>query len=187
MPSRHRVRGITLIEMLVVIVMIGILTAILMPRFRVSPQTRVRQAADVMVRDLELARGRALSTRSWARVRFDLGSESYTGYLDFNRDSVFAQTTEESDSLHGFGRRRLTDNVVFGRGSAPDVPGLPGSGVINLPNGAIDFDSRGLTNPFGTRGVIYLSHPGDPNAIAAVAVTGAAAIRTWTYDGTSWR
>lgn len=187
MPSRRQARGITLIEMLVVIVMIGILTAILIPRFRVTPQTRVRQAADVMVRDLELVRSRALSTRSRTRVRFDVADESYTGYLDFNRDSVFAQTAEETDSLHGFGRRRLTDNVVFGRGSAPDLPGLPGSAVINLPNGAIDFDTRGLTNPFGTRGVIYLSHPGDPNAIAAVAVTGAAAIRTWTYDGTSWR
>lgn len=187
MHPRPRVRGITLIEVLVVIVMIGVITAILMPRFRVSPQTRVRQAADQMVRDLEVARGRALSTRSWARVRFDAGSESYTGYLDFNRDSAFAQTAEERDSLHAFGQRRLADDVVYGRGSAPDVPGLSGAAVINVPNGAIDFDARGLTNPFGTRGVIYLSHPGDPNAIAAVTVTGAAAIRTWTYDGTSWR
>ncbi|HWA58821.1 MAG TPA: hypothetical protein VG692_16300, partial [Gemmatimonadales bacterium] len=59
--------------------------------------------------------------------------------------------------------------------------------VINLPNNGIDFDARGLTNPFGTKGVVYLSHPGDPNAIAAVTITGAAAIRTWTYDGTTWR
>lgn len=187
MPTRREVRGVTLIEVLVVIVLIGILTAILMPRFRVSPQTRVRQAADQMVRDLELARGRALSTRSWARVRFDQAAGTYTGYLDFNRDSIFAESAEERDSLHAFGVRTLSDDVSFGRGSAPDVPGLPGAAVVNLPGGAIDFDARGLTNPFGTRGVVYLRHGADPNAIAAVSITGAAAIRTWTYDGTTWR
>jgi type II secretory pathway pseudopilin PulG len=186
MPFRRR-GGVTLIEMLVVIVTIGIVLAILMPRFRVSTHSRVRQAADQLVRDLELARGRALSTRSWARVSFDLAANSYTGYLDFNRDSVFSLTQEEIDSLHGFRTRALSDNVVFGRGAAPDVPGLPGAPVINFPGGLVDFDSRGLTNPFGTRGVIYLIHSNDPTAIAAVSVTGGAGIRTWTYDGVTWR
>jgi prepilin-type N-terminal cleavage/methylation domain-containing protein len=181
------VRGVTLIEVLVVIVMLGIVTAILVPRFRVSPQTRVRHAADQLVRDLELARGRALSTRSWSRVRFDVGTSSYTGFLDFNRDSVFAMSAEETDSLHGFHSRTLSDNVAFGRGAAPDVPGVPGAAIINFPGAVVDFDARGLTNPFGTKGVIYLSHPGDPNAIAAVTVTGGAGIRAWLYDGTTWR
>jgi type II secretory pathway pseudopilin PulG len=180
-------RGITLIEILVVIVMMGVILAILVPRFRISPQTRVRQVADQMVRDLELARGRALSTRTWARVRFDLATGSYTGYLDFNRDSAFALSTEEIDSLHGFRQRGLADDVAYGRGAAPDVPGVPGAPVINFPGAVVDFDARGLTNPFGTRGAIYLSHPGDPNAIAAVTVSGGAGIRTWLYNGTTWR
>lgn len=177
----------TLIEVLVVIVMMGVILAILVPRFRISPQTRVRQVADQLVRDLELARGRALSTRSWARVSFNLVGESYTGYLDFNRDSVFALSAEEIDSLHGFRQRPLADDVVYGRGSAPDVPGFTGAPVINFPGGVVEFDARGLTNPFGTKGVIYLSHPGDPNAVAAVTVTGGAGIRSWVYNGATWR
>jgi Tfp pilus assembly protein FimT len=140
----------SLIEILVVIVMIGLMTAVVMPRFRVSPRTRVRQAADQLVRDLELARGRALSTRSWTRVVFDPANEKYVGFQDFNRDSIFALTTEETDSLGG-------------------------------------FRARGLTNPFGTKGVIYLITTDDPTAIAAVTVSGAAGIRTWLYDGTTWR
>jgi len=186
MPFRRR-GGVTLIEMLVVIVTIGIVLAILMPRFRVSSQSRVRQAADQLVRDLELARGRALSTRSRARISFDMVNSAYTGYLDFNRDSVFSLSQEEIDSLHGFRTRSLGDNVRFGRGAAPDVPGLPGAPVINFPGGVVDFDSRGLTIPFGTRGVIYLAHITDPTALAAVSVTAGAGIRTWTYDGTTWR
>ena len=177
----------SLIEMLVVIVMIGLMTAVVMPRFRVSPHTKVRQAADQLVRDLELARGRALSTRSWTRVVFDPAAEKYTGYQDFNRDSIFAQSTAESDSLGGFRSRTLSDKVVFGRGTAPDVPSAPGPGDVTFPGQIINFDARGLTNPFGTKGVIYLIHSDDPTAIAAVTVTGGAGIRTWLYDGTSWR
>jgi Tfp pilus assembly protein FimT len=187
MERRRGIRGITLIEILVVIVMIGIMLALVVPRFRVSPRTKVRQVADQLVRDLELARGRALSTRSWTRVRFDQAGGSYTGFQDFNRDSIFAMTAEETDSLRGFRSRTLTDDVVFGRGTAPDVATAPGPGVITFPGGLIDFDARGLTNPFGTKGVIYLSHPGDPNALAAVTVTGGAGIRAWLYDGTTWR
>jgi general secretion pathway protein H len=187
MERRRGLRGTSLIEMLVVIVMIGLMLAIVMPRFRISPQTKVRQAADQLVRDLELARGRALSTRSWTRVVFDPGTESYTGYQDFNRDSIFAQSTEETDSLHGFGSRPLADKVVFGRGAVPDVPSVPGPGAITLPGSRVDFDARGLTNPFGTKGVIYLAHPDDPAAIAAVTISGGAGIRTWLYDGSTWR
>ena len=177
----------SLIEILVVIVTIGLMTAVVMPRFRVSTHTRVRQAADQLVRDLELARGRALSTRSWTRVAFDPANEKYTGYQDFNRDSIFAMTTEETDSLGGFRSRTLSDKVIFGRGAAPDVPSALGPGDITFPGLRIDFDARGLTNPFGTKGVIYLIHSADPTAVAAVTVTGGAGIRTWLYDGTTWR
>ncbi len=180
-------RGVTLIEMLVVIVMIGILLAILIPRFRISSRTKVRQVADQIVRDLELARGRALSTRSWSRVVFDPATQSYTGYLDFNRDSVFSLTQAEIDSLHGFRQRTMSDNVVFGRGAAPDVPGFPGPGDITFANTRLDFDARGLTNPFGTKGVIYVTLPSDPSAIAAVTVSGGAGIRSWIYTGTVWQ
>jgi Tfp pilus assembly protein FimT len=187
MRLRPGVRGTSLIEMLVVVVMIGLLAAVVVPRFRMSPEARVRAAADQLVRDLELARARALSTRSWARVSFDPATSSYTGYLDFNRDSLFAQTAEESDSLHGFSSRTLDSKVAYGRGTAPDVPASPGAGTITFPNSWIDFDARGLTNPFGTKGTIYLVHRDDPSAVAAVTVSGAAGIRTWLYDGTTWR
>lgn len=187
MKRPRGVLGTSLIEMLVVIVTIGLMLAIVIPRVRVSPHTKVRQAADQLVRDLELARGRALSTRSWTRVVFDQAAGRYTGYQDFDRDSVFAQSAAESDSLRGFRSRALESKVVFGRGAAPDVPSAPGPGAITFPGGLVEFDARGLTNPFGTKGAIYLSHPDDPTAIAAVTVTGGAGIRTWLYDGTTWR
>jgi prepilin-type N-terminal cleavage/methylation domain-containing protein len=181
-------RGFTVVEMLIVIAMVGIMAAIVIPRFRVTPQTQVRLAAQQLARDLEFTRTRALGARSAARVTLDAATMSYAGYLDFDRNSTFAQSAEEADSLGGFRFRTFEHDVEFGRGGGvPDLPLLPGAGAITLPNARVEFDTRGLTMPFGTRGVIYLSHATDPNAAAAVSISGGAGIRAWVYQEGAWR
>jgi len=77
--------------------------------------------------------------------------------------------------------------VVFGRADAPELPGFAGSGAITLPDGRAEFDSRGMSHPFGTRGVIYMRHEDDPRAVVAVAVSAGASIHVHVYDGASWR
>lgn len=180
-------RGFTLVEALVIIVMIGILTRIIVPRFRVSNTTRVRNAARQMASDLEVARTRALSTVTMVRVLFNTGSQSYTGYLDDNRDQVFGQTTAETNALGVFKSRTFTDGVQYGRGTAPIVPGTVGAGPVTFASTRLDFATMGITNPFGTTGVIYLTSANDANAVAAVAVSPAAGIRVWQYKGGAWQ
>ena len=182
-------RGFSLVELLIVVAMIGLLSTIVIPRFRVSPATQVRLAARQLAIDLEYGRSRALATRSAARVAFTTaGTLGYTGFLDSDRDGLFVQSAAESDSLAGFRARPLGPGVGFGRpGGVPDLPTLPGSGPITLPNDRVDFDTRGLTAPFGVKGVIYLTHADDPTAAAAVSITGAAGIRAWVYRNGSWQ
>jgi type II secretory pathway pseudopilin PulG len=185
--SRSRRAGASLVEMLVVIVLIGICLKIAVPRVRVSQASRVKAAADQLARDLEIVRSRALATRSLTRVVVNTVAGTYVGYLDDNRDGVLAQTAVETAALEAYHSRTIDSDVRFGRGGAPDLPGYAGAGSITLPNSRVDFDTRGLTTPLGTKGVIYLWSATDPSAIAAVTVSGAAAIRAWVYHGGSWQ
>jgi prepilin-type N-terminal cleavage/methylation domain-containing protein len=186
MPASRR--GFSLVELLMVVTLTGSLAAIVVPRFRVTPRTKVRLAARQLAQDLEFGRSRALAARSVARIAFSPFARSYSGYLDFNRDRVFAQSAEEADSLKGFGTRTLEPGIGFGRPmGVPDLPALPGGGGITLAGELVDFDTRGLTTPFGTRGAVYLTHVDDPQAVAAVSVTAGAGIRAWVYQGGVWR
>jgi prepilin-type N-terminal cleavage/methylation domain-containing protein len=180
-------RGFTLIEILVVVVMIGLMMRIVVPRFRVSNSTKARQAADQLVRDLEIARARALATKSIARIAFNVAGNAYTGYLDANRDGVLGQTAAETAALSVFRTRALTTGVKFGRASTPDLPGYTGAGTTTLPSSRVDFDSRGLTTPLGTKGVIYMVSTADTTAVTAVSISGAGGIQAWVYQGGVWQ
>lgn len=183
-----RRRGFTLIEMVVVIAMMGLMMTIAIPRLGSTAKGRVRQSAQQMAQDLELARTRALTTRSAVRVLFNTAAGTYKPYLDYNRDSVFAQSQAENDSSRTFNQHALQSGVVIGRaGGIPDLPILPGSGAITLTSNRVDFDSRGLTTPFGSKGVVYLRDPSDAGAVAAVSVTAASGIRAWIYKGGVWQ
>jgi prepilin-type N-terminal cleavage/methylation domain-containing protein len=181
-------RGFSLVEVLTVVVMVGLMMAIVIPRFRVSGTTRARAAADQLVRDLEAARSRALATRSISRIAIDAAAKSYTGYLDSNRDGALGQTAAETAALGVFRGRTLDQYVRIGRNaSTPNLPGFAGAGAVTLPNSRVDFDSRGLTTPLGSRGVVYFVATSDTSAVSAVSVSGAGGIQSWVYQGGSWR
>ncbi|UCG89070.1 MAG: type II secretion system protein [Gemmatimonadota bacterium] len=183
-PTR---RGFTLVEIIFVLAMMGILFAITIPRIRVSPAKKVRLAAQQLVRDLEVARTRALATKKNARVVFDIGGNSYTGYLDDDRNGVFGLTQAESRALGARGRIELPSTINFGIGSASALPGDPGAPPITLTANTVEFSARGVTAPFGSRGTIYLVHANDPNAVAAVSITAAGSFQWWSFVGGTWQ
>lgn len=176
--------GFTLIELLMVVLVVGAMMAVAVPKFRISADTEVQLAAMQLAQDIDLARTRALSTRSSSRVAF--GSTNYTGYLDDDDNGSFGQTIAERDALRGFATRTLPTRVQFGTGSATPIPDDPGSGAITFPSARVEFDSRGLTSPMGTAGVIYLRHEVTATAVAAVAVSPAGSVRLWTWRNGAW-
>ncbi|HEX5005335.1 MAG TPA: GspH/FimT family pseudopilin [Gemmatimonadales bacterium] len=185
--TRHGRAGFTLIEMMIVVVVMGLAMMIAVPRFRASDKTKARQAATQLTADLELARAKAMARRANVRVVFNTATNSYTGYLDFDRDGVIGETTAERDSLHAFGTRVLPNSATFGRAGQADITNFAGAGAITFPTPQVNFDGRGLTTPFGTRGVVYVQRAADTAAVAAVTVSGAGGIRLWTSEGGYWR
>lgn len=186
---RRRVRaGFTMIEVLLVCAMIGVMVAIIGPKFRINESTEVQLAGMQIVQDLELARTRALATRSDVRFLFQPGSvPSYAGYLDHDGNGVFAQSTDEMRALRGFGRRQLPARVEYGRGSADPLPTDTDGGDITFADNRILFNTRGITEPLGTSGVIYLTHTTDESKVTAIAVSGSGAVRLWTWRNDEWQ
>jgi prepilin-type N-terminal cleavage/methylation domain-containing protein len=187
---RRRLRaGFTMIEVLLVCAMIGVMVAIIGPKFRINESTEVQLAGMQIVQDLELARTRALATRSNVRFLFEPGATpgAYAGYLDHDGNGVFAQSVDEMRALRGFGRRELPSRVEFGRGSADPLP-TDGSGSdVTFADNRILFNTRGITEPLGTSGVIYLTHTADESKVTAIAVSGSGAVRLWTWRNGEWQ
>lgn len=181
-------RGFSMIELILVLTVAGIVLGIAAPKMRVSPTRKVRMTAIQLQRDLELTRTRALSTKKMARVAFDTNKKSYQGFLDHDRNGEIGEQKRESEALHAFGRRDLPKDVDFGVGTAGRIPeDSTGAGAITFEDELVEFGARGVTVPFGQRGVIYLVHRDDPDAVAAVGISGSASFKIWAYRDGAWR
>ena len=193
MPSCEAVtsrppRGFSFIELLLVVAVSGIMMSVVLPRLRISESTEVQLAGMQLAQDIDLARTRALSTRSRARVKFTTTSAvGYAGYLDVDGDSAFAESADEITGLRGFGTRALPVRILFGRGNAIALPNFAGSGAVTFSSNRLEFDARGLPTPMGTAGVAYLAHERDPNAVTAIAVSSSGGVRIWTWKAGIWK
>ena len=183
---RRRRAGITLLELVVALTVVGLMAGMAVSRLRVTPSQRVRAAGVQLAQDLEATRTRALSTRRAARVVFDVAGGRYRGYLANQGVSTFSQSAAEAAALGTLRNRPLMEGVTFGRGTAPKLAGDDGNGAVTLASSRVDFNSRGLTAPFGARGTIYLTHRDDPTSVVAVAVSGAGSFRVWVHRPGGW-
>ncbi|MCU0688761.1 MAG: GspH/FimT family pseudopilin [Phycisphaerales bacterium] len=71
-------RGFSLVELIAVMVVLAVLSAVAASRIAVIPSSRGSMAAQLLMRDLAFARDMAVSTGRVHWIEFDLGGQRYT-------------------------------------------------------------------------------------------------------------
>src|SRR5437867_11972091 len=75
---RHGRGGFTLVEILAVIVILGIASAIIIPQMGTRDDMRAAAAARTLVADLIYAQNQAITSGRWVYVKFDVPNNKYT-------------------------------------------------------------------------------------------------------------
>ena len=174
-PRAGGALGVTLLEMLLVIVMIGILSAIAMSKLDWK-----RYQADAA------GRGAMAELATTQRLALSLQSNMKITFPDSTRMKILEDAN--NDGLAGLGERVrfvvLDNNFYFGKANAPDVPSPEDPSTLNN----ITFHRDGSADKSAT---LYLHGPGDDpycKHCRAVAINRATGRVVWyTYATGSWK
>lgn len=177
-------RGVTLIELLTVVVIIGILASIAMPRIDIT-RYRVNSAMQTAGLTLLAAQRTAVTRQHDVVVGFDVATASIRVHDDANNDG----TVDPGERVRS---RPLGDNVVFGLAGAPAwAIGANavtfGQSRAGLP--AVTFHRNGSASEYG--GVYITSRRAASSGLATetrlLEVERATGRTTWyRYAGGAW-
>lgn len=179
--SRMREAGMTLVELLVVIVIIGILIRIAYPTIN-SLRAHSESAMMTIGTTLQAAQREAVSRQHDVIVNFNTATGTMQLIMDANNNGV----QNGAERVRGVA---LDRSVVFGRGSAPAR--AFGAGPITFDNGlmALTFHRNGSASATG--GLYVTTNRGslakwakDARAIEIVRSTGR--IEWFRYNGAAW-
>jgi len=111
-PVRPVRRGFTLVEILVVVVILGIASAVIVPRIGNSNDLKAAAAARLVMADLIYAQNRAIAMQQMHYVKFDLGTtKSYKILTKF--------TSPETIVTHPVTKNNYV--VTFGTNGTPGL------------------------------------------------------------------
>ena len=139
-----RRRAYTLIEMLIVITLMGILTAILLPKFEPSTYEQLQGASQIIAADLSYARSLAVTNDSQYTLTFSASDNAYTlrhtganNLLDVLPKSPYRSAADSPDSQE----TKLEDLPHLG--ASVEIVGVRVGSNALLSIGQIEFSSLG--------------------------------------------
>jgi len=133
--ERVRVRGFTLVEVIAVMILIGILAAIVIPRvgFDTTPRASVEGAAHMIASDIRYAQECAMATRTSKTITFSAGGNSYPFTPSNNLDPSGRLLAGVTTSALTLTFNSLGEPTTGGGGSVT-VSGSGGSKTISVSN-----------------------------------------------------
>lgn len=168
-------RGFTLVEVLIVIAVIGILSAISVPMFQKwLPNMRLKDAAQDLYGYMQKARLGAVKTNSTWAIKFNPTANTYILYSGYPADN----DNEGVISLLGYG-----SGVKFGHGNATSpISAAFGDEITYVtPVNVATFNSLGT----GNAGYVYLEHEKSTTTFAVGSMSsGAIKVKRWL--GGAW-
>jgi len=134
-PRKHP-RGFTLVEILVVVVILGLASAMIIPQIGSRDDLKVAAAARLIIADLTYAQNRAIATQAMQYVAFDTGSTPQTYAI---RNSTTSSDYVTDPITHGNFIRTISTGGT--PGLADVTIDVAGTGFDTLQT--LAFDSLG--------------------------------------------
>ena len=183
--TREREAGVTLVELLVVMAILGIMAGVAIPTFAVwFPNYRLRSAATDLFSNMQRAKlGAIKGNTSWG-IAFSDGAttDTYTIW-SYGPDRTWG--TGDDDSINTLDLIRYEGDAYYGWGDATknmSNQAFGGAGDrISYQNDRAVFNLRGL----GSGGYVYLQN--GKGTAYAVGTTGAGVIRLRKWSGSAWQ
>jgi general secretion pathway protein H len=136
-------RGFTLVEILMVVVILGIASAVIVPQIGTRSDLKARAAARMVIADLIYAQNMAIATQKMHYVKFDAGNNRYTIYDDAPLDAsnIINHPVNKSAYTVQFGAAGGARYADLALDSAGTV--FNGISVSHRPADTICFDELG--------------------------------------------
>ena len=165
--------GFTLIELMVVIAIVAILTAIAIPNFiNWRRNAQMRASADELLSAVQLTKLRAVKERTNCVVFFSTANDSYVAFVDNGAGGGVADN-EVRDGTEAIIKQGILPGTV-------DLYSASFSGGVPR----LRFAGNGLPNRFGS--VRLQNNDSTIYRMVSISVTGFTKIRT-SNDGVNWQ
>lgn len=199
--SRRTERGVSMVELIMVVTVALIVTGIAIPSF-VAMRRSVRISGDAknIAAEILMAKMRASSSFTQSRIYFDLSNRTFATQLWIKPVPPATTGSWQTESA----AQPLAEGVSFGVGSITSAPAgtqttfgqaaqcrndtgaLPGTGSAISNTACIIFNSRGIpitynSNPTGDH-AIYVT---DGTAVFGNTISATGQLRTWRSEASA--
>ena len=175
-------RGFTLIELMVVIMIIGVLSALLIGISSTTYGASSANVADDVVQEFNLCKMRAVSTRHWHRCEID-GTVSPPTLTVYQWPSAgMTVPTSGSTAWQNVYAISIGPNVSVWDASATVCASSPCGGAPTAPNTSLKFDFDFRPDGSSTGGTAYISDAGHNKVERVVVYTATGS----SYARNSW-